>query len=123
MSADGRYLISGGRDSVVLIWDLGVIPSKSNNSSDKGKEKQKFNPKLVKTIPVLERVEALGVLSDASAEKLGSGETRLLFYTAGSKGIVRVWDAWEGQVVSSFGEETIQTSSDDEAQRGILDAS
>ncbi|KAF8755574.1 WD40 repeat-like protein [Rhizoctonia solani] len=80
VSNDGRYVVSGGRDSVVLIWD--TRPTTENGKPDKGKKGKKAfsNPVLVKTIPVLERIEALGVLEAEDSEG------RLIFYTGGQKG-------------------------------------
>lgn len=105
MSHDGRYVVSGGRDSVVLIWDT--------RPAVEGKKGKKAAPVLVKTIPVLERVEALGVLEPEHSDG------RLRFYTGGQKGIVRVWDAWEAEVLATFGEEV--EGEEAEESRQILD--
>ncbi|TFK77449.1 WD40 repeat-like protein [Pluteus cervinus] len=121
VSSDGHWLISGGRDSVVLIWDLwpGKTAPKSTSRPDKGKEKV-VSPKLVKTIPVMERVEAVGLLrTDEALAGTSSSGVNLQFYTGGERGVVRIWDAQEGNVIFSFGD-SVQ-SSDQEEQRQIVD--
>ncbi|CAE6448997.1 unnamed protein product [Rhizoctonia solani] len=119
VSNDGRYVVSGGRDAVVLIWD--TRPPIENGKPDKpGKKSKKkaLAPVLVKTIPVLERIEALGVLESEDSEG------RLKFYTGGQKGVIKVWDAWDAKVLETFGEETEGSGSledDGEESRQILD--
>ncbi|QRV81859.1 U3 small nucleolar RNA-associated protein 13 [Ceratobasidium sp. AG-Ba] len=107
VSLDGRYVVSGGRDAVVLIWDT------RSEGAAKSKKGKKPAPALIKTIPVLERVEALGVLEDEDSDG------RLRFYTGGQRGVVRVWDAWEATTLATFGQEV----EDEEAEesRQILD--
>lgn len=117
VSRDGRWLISGGRDSVVLIWNL---PSKEQSSKSSGKGKGKGKPSapvLIKTIPVLERVEALGLLLP-DEDIVASG---ICFYTGGEKGIVKVWDGNDGKVLFTLGKERNNVSDDQETQRQILD--
>lgn len=70
VSPDGLHLVTAGRDQIVNIWDL-----------QKGK--------LLKTIPMLEGVEAAGFLSAT------------VFYTAGEKGTVRTWDLHKGCLAES----------------------
>ncbi|CAE6469273.1 unnamed protein product [Rhizoctonia solani] len=121
VSNDGRYVISGGRDAVVLIWD--TRPPAENGKPEKGGagkkgRKNSLTPVLVKTIPVLERIEALGVLESEDSEG------RLKFYTGGQKGVIKVWDAWDAKILQTFGEEIEGSSSledDGEESRQILD--
>lgn len=61
VSSDGRFLLSGGRDQVITVWDV---------------EKAK----VLRTIPALESVEAVLFLAD--------GEH---YITGGDKGILRKW--------------------------------
>ncbi|CAE6507964.1 unnamed protein product [Rhizoctonia solani] len=121
VSNDGRYVVSGGRDSVVLIWD--TRPLTENGKPEKGASGKKgkknlLTPVLVKTIPVLERIEALGVLESEDSEG------RLRFYTGGQKGVIKVWDAWDAKVLRTFGEEVEGSSSledEGEESRQIID--
>ncbi|OSD06202.1 U3 small nucleolar RNA-associated protein [Trametes coccinea BRFM310] len=123
VSPDGKWLVSGGRDSVVLIWDISSkTPSEKKSSKGKGKETQ-FSPVLHKTIPVLERVEAVGLLHpDEDLAGAPSGPGRLRFYTGGEKGLVRIWDAREGNVLFTLGQEQEDVPEDQEEQRQIVDA-
>ncbi|XP_053550459.1 transducin beta-like protein 3 [Bombina bombina] len=82
-SADGDTMISSGRDKICTVWDL-------NSKSPK------------RTVPVYESVEAVVLLPDSPEiicrEKHPES---LLFLTAGSKGILRVWDAASSKCVYS----------------------
>ncbi|KAF4611752.1 hypothetical protein D9613_004247 [Agrocybe pediades] len=117
VSDDGRWLVSGGRDSVVLIWDL---LSKSAAPATKAKKSNRktaaLTPTLAKTVPVLERVEAVGFLRTDAKQKL-----ELAFYTGGEKGVVKFWDGKKGQVTQVCGEESTVASEDMEEQRQIMD--
>jgi U3 small nucleolar RNA-associated protein 13 len=122
VSHDGRYVVSGGRDAVILIWDT-QPPSENgkparSGSGKKGK-KSSSTPMLVKTIPVLERIESLGVLEPEHSE----GKLRL--YTGGQKGVIKVWDAWDAKVLQTFGVESespaLTGDEEGEESRQILD--
>lgn len=122
VSPEGKWLISGGRDSVVLIWDLSSKGVSKGSSKGKGKEKE-FAPTLFKTIPVLERVEAVGLIQlDEDLAGSSSGPGRLDFYTGGEKGIIKVWNGREGSVLFTLGQEQESISDDQEEQRQIVDA-
>lgn len=127
VSRDGKWLVSGGRDSVVLVWDISARHSDADApaaKSTKGKGKEKGGaPVLVKTIPVLERVEAVGLLrQDDSLSGASSGPAKLQIYTGGEKGVVRVWDAHKGSVLYTLGQELDSPTEDQEEQRQIVDA-
>lgn len=120
VSEDGKWLISGGRDSVILVWRLLSKESSKNTKKGKGKEKE-LSPILAKTIPALERVEALGLLH---LDEIGPGAdpNKIYLYTAGEKGVVKVWDGLEGNTLFILGEEQSRVSNDEEEQRQIVDA-
>ncbi|KZT08671.1 WD40 repeat-like protein [Laetiporus sulphureus 93-53] len=124
VSPDGKWLVSGGRDSVVLVWDISSTVSAKKTKSSKGKGKETASsPALVKTIPVLERVEAVGLLRpDEELPGIPSGAGKLRFFTGGEKGIVRVWDAQDGTVLFTLGHEQDSVSEEQEEQRQIVDA-
>lgn len=123
VSEDGKWLVSGGRDSVVLIWDL-LSKSLSTNKSKSKKTNNAtapLTPTLVKTVPILERVEAVGILR--SDGKLGESDgdlNSLRFYTGGEKGVVKLWSGKKGEIVQQLGQEKAASSSEElEEQRQI----
>ncbi|OCB85639.1 WD40 repeat-like protein [Sanghuangporus baumii] len=107
VTSDGKWLISGGRDSVVLLWNL-----LGNSTANKKMERRqgRLAPVLVRTVPILERVEAAGWVDD--------GIESLKFFTAGEKGVLRVWDAQSGTSLYALNEEPEE---DVENQREILE--
>ncbi|KAJ6621138.1 WD40 repeat-like protein [Mycena sp. CBHHK59/15] len=119
VSLDGKWLVSGGRDSVVLIWDL----SSMHQSTAKGKGKDKVAaPTLAKTVPILERVEAVGLLHpDEDLAGSSSTSDKLRFYTGGENGVVKIWDAREGNILFTLGGEHHKISDEQENQRQIVD--
>ncbi|KAJ4485756.1 U3 small nucleolar RNA-associated protein [Lentinula aciculospora] len=121
VSSDGRWLVSGGRDSVVLVWDLSpLFNAKTIESSKKGKTKA-IAPKLVKTLPILERVEALGLLNmDEESTSSEAGVNRLKFFTGGESGLIKIWEVEEGTTLFSLGNEQTRISDDSEEQRQII---
>lgn len=126
VSSDGRWLVSGGRDAVVLVWDLAAAVKKGS----KGKEKASSEPVLVKTVTTVERVEACGLLSeDAEVAGEESGKGSIRFFTAGEKGMVKVWNGKTGKELARFGEDTAPVASssagnaeEQEEQRQVVDA-
>ncbi|KAG1757860.1 U3 small nucleolar RNA-associated protein [Suillus lakei] len=109
VTPDGKWLISGGRDSVVLVWNLHA-KSTGAKSAETAKGKGKSNsPRLAQTIPVMERVEAVGA-------------SQLRFYTAGEKGIIRIWDVKDSSVLYSLGQMADLRTEDQEEQRQIIEA-
>jgi U3 small nucleolar RNA-associated protein 13 len=110
VSADGRWAVTGGRDKVVLVWDLGEV----GNGNAK--------PKIVQTLLANEQVEALGLLPVAQA--VGKTSGRLMCYTAGDAGNVRVWDVLKAtEVAVMSGVEGVDEAVDEEdEQRGVIQA-
>jgi U3 small nucleolar RNA-associated protein 13 len=110
VSEDGRWAITGGRDKVVLIWDL----------LEWRKGKGKGGPKVVQTIVAQEQVESLGLLPN-DAKVLGTSG-RLRCWTGGDRGVVRVWDGLRGEEIGSMkGAEGVDEAEvDEDEQRGII---
>lgn len=74
INPQGNVLLSAGRDQVVNLWDI---------------QQQQGSGRPIKTIAVLEAVEAAGWLNEVH------------FYTAGESGVVKVWDASSGVCIRS----------------------
>ncbi|KAG1825644.1 WD40-repeat-containing domain protein [Suillus subaureus] len=121
VTPDGKWLISGGRDSVVLVWNLHA-KSTGAKSAEATKGKGKSNsPVLAQTIPVMERVEAVGLLQAGDLVPSGSA-SQLRFYTAGEKGIIRIWDVKNSSVLYSLSQVADLQTGDQEEQRQIVEA-
>ncbi|XP_057254106.1 transducin beta-like protein 3 isoform X1 [Pezoporus wallicus] len=72
--ADGNTLLSSGRDKICIVWDLKTRENKH-------------------TVPVYESVEAAVLLPEkGDFSQLGVKKQGLHFVTAGSKGILKVWE-------------------------------
>jgi U3 small nucleolar RNA-associated protein 13 len=123
VSLDGNWLVSGGRDSVVLIWNLSPNSSRTKSNSNKGKGNERVPlPTLAKTIPVSERVEGVGFLCpDENPAGSSSAPGKIRFYTGGEKGVVKIWDGRDGTVLFTLGQEDDNISDDREEQRQIVD--
>ncbi|KAG8222504.1 hypothetical protein J437_LFUL009607 [Ladona fulva] len=86
--ADGDYLISSGRDKVLIFWDL------KNEGS------------IVRTIPTFESIEAMVMLPFGSKlpgieiEKFAE-PSNIHVATAGENGIIRIWQVAKGREVYS----------------------
>ncbi|XP_056389510.1 transducin beta-like protein 3 [Hyla sarda] len=102
-SADGDTMISSGRDKICAVWDL-----------------ETKTPK--RTVPVYESVEVVLLLPD-SRDLIGRDQDTesLLFITAGSKGILRVWDSVTSKCLYAQKlPHTSQKSSEDEGDEHSL---
>ncbi|MGH0130176.1 UNVERIFIED_CONTAM: hypothetical protein FKN15_048954 [Acipenser sinensis] len=78
---DGNTLVSSGRDKICIVWDL-----KTKTPT--------------RTVPVFETVEAVVLLpKQGDFSKLGVKSEALHFITAGSKGVLRVWEASSARCV------------------------
>jgi U3 small nucleolar RNA-associated protein 13 len=114
VSKDGRWAVTGGRDKVVLVYDLEGDTTKKNG-------KAKAGPKLVQTMMAMEQVEALGLLP--IEENVEGAKGRLVCYTAGDGGKVRLWDVLKAEELSTMvGLEGVdEAEPDEDEQRGIID--
>ncbi|XP_037333317.2 transducin beta-like protein 3 [Pungitius pungitius] len=74
-SPDGGTMVSSGRDKICTVWDLKT-------------------QKATRTVPVYEAVEGVVLLpDDEDLSEIGVKSKDLHFITAGSKGVLRVWEA------------------------------
>lgn len=73
-TTDGNRMLSSGRDKVVIMWDVTTFTS-------------------LKTIPVYETVESIILLATRSNkfELCDTDEDDTYFFTAGDKGLLRLW--------------------------------
>ena len=119
VSADGKWAVTGGRDKVVLVWDLSGNATGAS-ASKKGKGKAS-GPKVVQTIIAQEQVEALGLIP-GGVEINGGKADRLHCFTGGDRGLVRVWDVLKGEQVAVMkGVEGVDEEDEDEdEQRGVI---
>ncbi|XP_061158421.1 transducin beta-like protein 3 [Syngnathus typhle] len=82
-SPDGDTMISSGRDKICTVWDL-----KSQTAK--------------RTVPVYEAVEGVVILPvTKDLSEIGVQSRDLHFVTAGSKGLLRVWEASTARCVYS----------------------
>ncbi|WVO19648.1 uncharacterized protein IAS62_000938 [Cryptococcus decagattii] len=114
VTPDGKYAVTGGRDKVVLVWDM--LPGATT-----------VGPKLVQTIIVQEQVESLGLLP-LEEQVSGAPTGRWLCYTGGDRGLVRVWDVLRGTLVATMKgvqgvDQAAESESDEDEQRGVLSLS
>lgn len=121
-SPDEQWMLTAGRDSVVLVWQL---QSNLENSSSKKKAEKGVawgTPTLTKTIPVSEAVEALAIIEPVTS-LLGKSERETLqFFVAGEKGAVHIWDAHRGKLLNTFQERQEYSSTDAQELRTIQEA-
>ncbi|EJD03826.1 WD40 repeat-like protein [Fomitiporia mediterranea MF3/22] len=109
VTPDGKWLLSAGRDSIALLWDL---HGNSTSSKKKGVKRGILSSSLSRTITILERVEAAGWVDNEDGA--------LHFFTAGQKGIVKIWDARSGSSLCALNE---AVEENEEEQREIVYAS
>ncbi|XP_053194278.1 transducin beta-like protein 3 [Scomber japonicus] len=80
-SSDGDTMISSGRDKICTVWDLKTQKAK-------------------RTVPIYEAVEGVVMLPQKQDfSQIGIKSKDLHFITAGSKGVLRVWEASTGRCV------------------------
>lgn len=115
VTADGKWLVTAGRDKVVLVWDM--------EPSGKGKSKSDA-PKTVQTILAHETIEAVGLIDVdelrlEAKEGLGKYAGRVLCYTGGERGNIRIWDVLKGNEVEALEGTAAEAEADDDEQRGL----
>ncbi|KIR56075.1 U3 small nucleolar RNA-associated protein 13 [Cryptococcus gattii Ru294] len=120
VTPDGKWAVTGGRDKVVLVWDM-LGETKGKGKATTTTTTTTTTPKLVQTIIVQEQVESLGLLPQEE-QVSGAATGRWLCYTGGDKGLVRVWDVLKGTLVATMkGVEGVdEAESDEDEQRGVL---
>ncbi|KAM6905329.1 transducin beta-like protein 3 [Xenentodon cancila] len=80
-SCDGGTMVSSGRDKICTVWDLKARQAK-------------------RTVPVYEAVEGVVVIPETTdLSQIGVKSKDLHFVTAGSKGVLRVWDTSSARCV------------------------
>ncbi|KAE8283138.1 Transducin beta-like protein 3 [Larimichthys crocea] len=101
-STDGDTMVSSGRDKICTVWDL---------KSQKAK----------RTVPVYEAVEGVVLLPEnEDFSQIGVKSKDLHFITAGSKGVLRVWDASTACCVYAQTLATVsEEEDDDDNPRGL----
>lgn len=99
VTQDGSKVVTGGRDKLLNIWELGTSTS----------------ARLILTVPVYETLEAVSLAADEpAARSLSHGGSRSsngkerasasvgqVIVTAGDLGLVRVWDIATGRLIRS----------------------
>uniref|UniRef100_A0A8C3AKT6 Transducin beta like 3 n=1 Tax=Cyclopterus lumpus TaxID=8103 RepID=A0A8C3AKT6_CYCLU len=92
-SPDGGTMVSSGRDKICTVWDLKAQKAK-------------------RTVPVYEAVEGVVLLPEnEDLSQIGVKSKDLHFITAGSKGVMRVWEASTARCVYA------QTLSEEEEEK------
>lgn len=120
VTSDGKWLISGGRDSMIFVWDLTPHASKALQDTSSKKRKKASMPTLIRNIPVLERIEALGFLwSDEQDSEDDTNSENMQFYTAGESGLIKVWDAKSGSLVFTLNAEDDRGSTEREIVNAV----
>lgn len=100
-SPDGDTMVSSGRDKICTVWDL--------------KDRQ-----AKRTVPVYEAVEGVVLLPEnEDLSQIGVKSKDLHFMTAGSKGVMRVWEASTARCVytQTLSEEAQDEEKDDDTRR------
>lgn len=96
-SNDQQFLVSTGRDKVVIVWDIEANP-----------------PTQKSTIPLMEPIEGGVILKDGTL--LPDGHTckkgKIYIVAGGTEGVLKVWEITKGKLIYSQTNSIIQTTSD-----------
>ena len=87
----GRWLVSAGRDRIVLVWDL-----------------SERKPKVVQTLLTSESLETVGLIPHLK------GVDGMACFTGGEKGQVRLWDVLRGKQVAVLPGLEVEEGDEDE---------
>lgn len=105
-SADGRTLVSGGRDKVVCLWDT-------------------KSWKLKGTIPVLEELEMVGFLAPGALKMQGEEEEssvgQQVIYMGGRRNRIRLWDLAAGKEITRSANDGELEEDEEREAEGIVD--
>lgn len=107
VSADGKWLISGARDRVVLVWDLEATEKKG-----------KRVPRVVQTLLTSESLEAVGFVAGSHGVE-GVEPGRMMCFTGGERGRVRLWDVLKGTEVAVVPGLEVEEEPEEDEQRGL----
>lgn len=97
---EGRWMVTAGRDRVVLLWDFGSrLQASGKDSSRSRKGKAVVPPKTIQTTLTNETIESVGMVDPSMVlgKQAGNAKRGLVIYTGGEKGIVKLWDAMRGR--------------------------
>lgn len=107
----GRWMVTAGRDRVVLLWDFGSRLGVVEEAKNGGKSKSKKNkgsvtsaPRTVQTTLTNETIESVGFVDPVSLSVADTNSQRrgLIAFTGGEKGTVRIWDVLRGKEVGKM---------------------
>lgn len=116
VTPDGSWIVSGGRDSVVHLWNMSAPSSTSKKGKERMAEALIVQPS--RTIPVVERIEAVGLLRSHASSSF-QGNSCLPLFTAGEKGDIKIWDGTSGKRLFTMGD---TMDGDDSEEHQIVDA-
>ncbi|PVG01825.1 U3 small nucleolar RNA-associated protein [Serendipita vermifera] len=114
-SQDGKWMLTAGRDSVVLVWNIG---NTEKNFFSKSRLSES-SIHLAKTIPVSEAIEALAIIEPVPSLIPKPGTNPLQFVIAGEKGFIGIWDAHQGKLLQKLEERVEYETSDAQELRAI----
>lgn len=103
----GRWLLSAARDRVGLVWDL--------EAADK---RGKIVPKVVQTLLASESLETVGFVSGTHGIQ-GVEQGRMVCFTGGERGRVRLWDVLKGVEVAVVPGLEVEEEPEEDEQRGL----